>query len=65
MTVTTGLDPAELLTIYEVAAELRVGRATVQRWARDRELPAVKVGKEYRVRRADLEAWIEGKRVGP
>ena len=29
------------------------------------ELPAVKVGREYQVQRADLEAWREGRRVAP
>lgn len=61
--MTTRSDPAERLTMRQLASELRVGLPTVQRWASDRELPAAKVSKEYRVRRADLEAWIEGKRV--
>lgn len=63
--MTTLPDPAELLNLREIAAELKVGRATIQRWAKTRELPAVKVGKEYRVRRRDLEAWIDGKRIVP
>jgi excisionase family DNA binding protein len=29
------------------------------------ELPASKVGREYRVRRADLTAWMTGRRVEP
>ncbi len=49
----------DLLTVPEVAALLKVHKATVQRWSRERGLPAVKIGKEYRIRRSDLEAWYE------
>lgn len=38
---------------------LKVCRATVQRWCKEGKLPAVKIGKEYRIRRSDLERWYE------
>ena len=53
----------ELLDLREVAGVLRIGRATIQRWAKQRKLPAVKVGKSYRLRRSDLESWYEQQRV--
>jgi len=49
----------ELLTVFEVMGHLRVCRATVQRWCKEGKLPAVKIGKEYRVRRADLDRWYD------
>jgi len=49
----------DLLTLGEVARYLRMSRATVQRWCRDRRLPATKIGKEYRIRREDLDTWYQ------
>lgn len=49
----------ELLTLGEVAAFLRVGRSTIQAWCRSGEFPAARIGKEYRIRRSDLEQWYE------
>jgi excisionase family DNA binding protein len=54
----------DLLDLKEVAAILKVGRAAVQIWAKQGRIPAVKVGKSYRVRRRDLEAWYEAQRRG-
>jgi excisionase family DNA binding protein len=47
----------EVMTLEEVADYLRVHYTTVRRWCRGGELPALKVGRTYRVRRADLEDW--------
>lgn len=52
----------ELLTVVEIATILRVTPATVQRWCRERSLPAVKVGKGYRISRVDLERWYAVRR---
>jgi excisionase family DNA binding protein len=49
----------DLLTVLEVMSYLKVCRATVQRWCKEGKLPAVKIGKEYRIRRSDLERWYE------
>lgn len=49
----------DLLTVLEVMSYLKVCRATVQRWCKEGKLPAVKIGKEYRIRRSDLEKWYE------
>ena len=55
-------DLPALLTPREVASMLRVGYATVQIWAKTGAIPAVKIGKAYRIRREDLEAWFEARR---
>ena len=58
--------PPEWLTADEVAKELRVHIETVRRWLRDGTLPAISLGSRkggYRVRRSDLEQFIE-KRLG-
>ena len=48
----------ELLTPDEVARYLRVAPQTVYRLLRCGECPGVKVGRQWRVRRSDLEACL-------
>ena len=47
----------EVLTVDEVARYLRVHPMTVQRWCRSGDLPAAKIGRAYRIKKSDLEAW--------
>src|SRR5215210_8669794 len=47
-----------LLSTEEVAEYLGVGQATVYRWCRDESLPAVKIGRRWRVRRSALEESV-------
>jgi excisionase family DNA binding protein len=44
----------ELLTVKEVAVHLRVSRATVWRWCQQGIIPAVRVGRCWRIRQVDL-----------
>jgi excisionase family DNA binding protein len=48
----------ELLDIAAVAQYLGVSERTVYNKVRSGDLPAVKVGRLWRVRAADLEAWL-------
>ncbi len=48
----------ELLTCEEAAAYLRVAPQTLYRLLRSAVLPGVKVGRQWRVRRADLDAYL-------
>ncbi len=48
----------QLLTVEEAAAYLRVTPPTVYRLLRAGKLPGVKVGRQWRVRLADLEALL-------
>jgi excisionase family DNA binding protein len=46
------------LTTRDVTDALRVTPATVYRLVRAEALPAVRVGGQWRFRRADLDAWL-------
>lgn len=49
----------ELLTLPEVAAELKVPLATLYRWrCRGEGPPGVRVGRHVRIHRASLDAWL-------
>jgi excisionase family DNA binding protein len=54
-----------LLTAAEVAGQLRVSTMTIYRLIRRGELPAVRVGRNYRVRAADLDSYLEQQVVDP
>jgi excisionase family DNA binding protein len=51
---TTAREP--LLTVAEVAAELRFSVKTVRRMIVRGDLPARRIGRQWRVRRTDLDA---------
>ena len=48
----------EILTIKEVGKYLKISDRSAYRLAQEGTLPAFKVGGSWRVRRADLDAWI-------
>ena len=46
------------LTVGEVAAQLRVSTMTVYRLVQSGRLPAVRVGRSYRLRDVDVDRYI-------
>jgi excisionase family DNA binding protein len=56
-------DGTSLLTVAEVASAMRVSTMTVYRLIKSGELPAVRVGRSYRVRGAALEAYLASRSV--
>jgi len=54
-----------LLTVAEVADLFRVSSMTVYRLIRNGELPAVRVGRSYRVREDDLQSYLQSQVVDP
>lgn len=51
----SGMPMNEVLTVAEVAAFLRVNRSTVYKLIRRGELPAFKVGSDWRFNRVQIE----------
>jgi excisionase family DNA binding protein len=47
-----------LLTVAEIAEELRVSKMTVYRLIHDQELGHVRIGRGYRVPLADFDEWM-------
>jgi excisionase family DNA binding protein len=54
----------EILTIEDVAAYLRLTPQTIYRWAQEKRIPAVKLGKEWRFRRSIIDAWLDAQILG-
>lgn len=51
-----------LLTVEDAARRLNTSEASVRRWLRNGELTGIQVGGEWRIERADLEAYIQRNR---
>jgi excisionase family DNA binding protein len=49
----------QLWTVAEVAEHMRVSNMTVYRLIKSGDLPAIRVGKNYRIRGRDLLAYLE------
>ena len=56
--IPTNVAASELLTTEEVITFLRVNTRTLYRLIRAGDFPAVRVGRQWRFRRTDLEAWL-------
>jgi excisionase family DNA binding protein len=55
-----GLGQVRFLTVAEVAAIMRVSKMTVYRLVHSGELPAVRVGRSFRVPEKAVHAYLEG-----
>ena len=49
---------SQFLTVAEVAALMRVSKMTVYRLVHSGELPAVRVGRSFRVRETDVDEYL-------
>jgi excisionase family DNA binding protein len=56
--MSTRFTQARLLTVNEVADLLRVSRMTVYRLIKEGELKALRVGRNYRLREDDVDAYL-------
>lgn len=48
----------KLLTVNEVANILRVSNMTVYRLVKSKQLPCIRVGKNYRIKETDVDKYI-------
>jgi len=49
----------KLLTVNEVAKILRVSNMTVYRLVKSKQIPAIRVGKNYRIKEKDVEIYLD------
>jgi excisionase family DNA binding protein len=54
----------DILTLEEVAHYLRLTPQTIYKWAQERRIPAVKLGKEWRFRKSVLDRWLDEQMLG-
>lgn len=51
---------SRFVTVAEVAGQLRVSSMTVYRLIQAGQLPAVRVGRSYRIRDVDVDRYLAG-----
>ena len=51
----------ELLTVKEMAEYLKMNPQVVRRWLREGRLPGIKMGKEWRAAKEDIDAMLKQK----
>ncbi len=54
---------ATIMTPQEVSEYLRVGVRTVYGWIKAGELPAIRLGKTYRIEQADFERFLRRRKT--
>jgi excisionase family DNA binding protein len=57
-----GRELLSFLTTEEVLGYLKVTPRTIYRLIRTGELPAVRIGRQWRFRRGDLDSWLDRQR---
>ena len=60
-----GREGLDLLSITDVCQELGMGKSWVYRHIQSGEIPSVKLGRNIKVRREDLEGYLENQRYQP
>ena len=48
-----------LLKVKQVAEYLQLKESTIYSWAQAGKIPAIKIGRNWRFRRKDLDSWLE------
>jgi excisionase family DNA binding protein len=56
---------SEIMTAEETCRYLKITPRTLYRYLRSRQIPAFKLGKEWRFVRSDLEQWIRDRMRNP
>lgn len=56
--MTTEPDPRQLMKVGELAALANVSKMTIYRLIYDNVLPAIRIGRSFRVKRADWDAYL-------
>jgi excisionase family DNA binding protein len=59
-----GFGHYEFMTTDDVLGYLRINARTVYRLIKNGEIPAVRIGRQWRVRRCDLDSWLDSQRPG-
>jgi len=59
-TMENSTEPLKFLTVEETAELLQVSRRTLQRMIHRKDLPAFKVGGQWRIHENTLAKWLDG-----
>ncbi len=57
-------EPGDVMTVAQVADYLHLHKLTIYRYIRERKLPAIRLGRSFRVMRDDVHGFLDARRVG-
>jgi excisionase family DNA binding protein len=57
--VSGNLEPLSLLSLAEASKILQISKRTLFRLIQQKEMPAFKVGGQWRIRESQLRKWVE------
>jgi excisionase family DNA binding protein len=57
--------PNQILTVEEVAEYLKVHASTIYKLLKRREIPAFRVGADWRFHAVQIEEWVKSRTRGP
>ncbi len=57
------MNQEEFYTIKEVSELFKVAYLTVYRWIKDGKLESYKLGKQYKIKKADIDKFIQESKV--
>jgi excisionase family DNA binding protein len=52
-----------ILDIEELSERLKVPKSTIYKWAREKKIPCLKLGKHIRFIESDIDQWLKSKEV--
>ena len=55
----------EIMTVYEVAEYLKLHYMTVYRMVKRGDIPAFRIGIDWRFRREEIQRWIADRQIAP
>lgn len=58
------MDTDKWLTIVELAGYLKLSRTKLYRMAQNGDIPASKIGSQWRFNRMEVDEWMTSQRVG-
>ncbi len=53
----------QLMSVKETAEYLNVNISTIYMWSQKGQMPAMKMGKMWRYRRSEIDAWLNERRT--
>ncbi len=57
-------EASDVMTVAQVADYLHLHKLTIYRYIRERKLPAIRLGRSFRVMREDVHKFLDAQRVG-
>ena len=58
MAINNTVEETDVMTVQEVATYLRLNEITVYKLARSGEIPALKIGRNWRFKKELIDAWF-------